>query len=303
MALATTQAEETLHLSANEKYRLFREKDRVEIKVLNRVGRVAEQAWLPARIKNMNKGGAYCITDKGKETFAHWNDVRRPIDSDPAKPFGALGDIARFKTEKPQPAPQLRALPPYLDQAPPPPPAPPTPPPRSGVLLISREDLGMPRRKQLTKHRPNAVSHMFREQRLGRGWTQIQLAESLSSKTLTVTDQKISKIELGKDTASDDVLLAFAALFALDLDKVMAARDGKQTPAPEPAPAPAQAEGFHPAAAAATTLVSAPASAPPTGDFAHFTEQLCDVVPLPRDKEQRRVWMSLAVKLFELVEQ
>ncbi len=301
--------------TAQDKYQRLRAKARVEVRMIN-------GKWVGARIDHTNRGGAYCKTDNGKETFFVWNQVRPPPDTfDPAKPIATLGSIAKTTS--------LRAVPPYLDAEPAAAPTPTPPPPRSAVLLISKEQLAMsdqPARIP-SGRTPNGIGNMFRERRMERNWTQGKLATELSKRTkTTVTNKTVSEIELGGCHPNDSELLGFAELFAVDLQKLIDLREtspalrartgttferalpAPKAPPPTPRPSPPpESEGFNEAAAAVSssaTLTSRPEPPPPVTDgpaLLRFVETLCTVAPLPIDRDGRQQWFQLAIKLFELV--
>lgn len=320
-AIVETPSEER-RWTALEKFQRLRAKARVEVRLIN-------GAWVGARIDHTNRGGAYCKTDKGLETFFVWNMVRPPPDSfDPAKPIAKLGDIAKQTT--------LRAVPPFLDTTPTPQP-PPRPiqttiaPASAGrtALLISREDLGMPKpnQKRLPEKRKtelprtSPIGNLLRGKRLERQISQLDMAKKLTKLTKgggAIYNSRVSQIELGKTLPTDEELIAYAEVFDLDLDDLLAARKhGRHAArAPEATPPPApDVEGLNgPASAVAATpsqqtlvrvVPAAAAASPPPApssltDFAAFTDTLCAVSPLPLDRDARREWFQLAIKLFEL---
>lgn len=67
---------------------------------------------------------------------------------------------------------------------------------------------------------------------------------------------------------------------------------------PEPAPAPAAPPA--PAPSPAADQAAPATSIPATGNFEDFVERLIDVVPVPVDRDQRKLWFALARRFFDL---
>jgi transcriptional regulator with XRE-family HTH domain len=226
MALVVDVPLGEVELSNAEKYRRLREKDRVELKLISKAG--APATWVGGRIKNnVNKGGAYCRTDTGLERFFHWSEMRAaPDDFDPAKPFGTLKEIARGV---------LRAVPsePEPSTA-----APQSSAERPASLLISREDLGMPKKVNIvpmqrraatrsTERRTDtAIGEFLRNKRHERNWSQRDVAKAVSgpSSSGQIWNTRVSKVEMGHSLPTDDELLSYAELYSIELEELMALR-------------------------------------------------------------------------------
>ena len=135
MAAAELNPESTAELTNSQKYQRLREKMLVEVKLLSQTS--DEPRWVEARIRNANKGGAFCRLIAGNlEKFFHWNEVRPSPKSDNGRPMATLGEVAAHAIPSPRPA---NPPPPALVAALAPRPAP------SPPVLISREALRMAR--------------------------------------------------------------------------------------------------------------------------------------------------------------
>lgn len=312
--MALPNLEEPERLTSADKFQRLKPRALVEVKLIARTG--LPPTWERARIKETNKGGAFCRTERGKDGFYNWSEVR-PCEVDPKPPSltAPLGDVARGG---------LRALPPFLDTEPAKPPPPPPPVIEAdaqtvaeAALLISHEDLrnmqAKPKRQKHI-HQITPIASLFREQRLKRGWGQIETADRLSSGELMVLGDQISRIELGKQPPSDDILIAFGSVFAIDLDVLITLRDGETKPAPLPEPRrspvtviPSPVVAPRPAPVVAIPArVSPTLPAPEPPDAAErmgvFTDQLMGLAPPPLDRDKRIQWFRLASQLFRLSE-
>lgn len=298
MAMAYSEATEAL--SSREKFARIRVRALVEVKAISMIGR--EPVWIRARVLNTHKGGAQCRTEKGKEGFYPWGDIRECHAPDPHKPIATLGEIAHGG---------IRSLPPFLDTTPP------EPPPQDLKMAASKPKPKRQRQIQILTR----ISHIFREERLKRAWSQDELAEHLNT-----SGGQISKYENGRSTPDDETLIAFSKLCKIDLDKLITAREGVpdapapppvvyQPPLPPPPPEPVDLEALLAATRPAPrtpTLVSRPRPEPviaiePEADpepdgLGHFTEELFALAPPPIDREKRKEWYRLAAKLYRLSE-
>jgi len=176
------------------------------------------------------------------------------------------------------------------------------------------------------------IGRIIREHRLANAMSQMALAEKLDPTNQALNNSRVSQLELGKVIANDDELLAIASVFGLDLDNLMELRNkdldrrrAKQPPpsrvaqlaaattplvlfqessrAPQPPPvAPVAAASPAPAPAPAPPAAAQQQAsvAAPEGGFEDFVEKLCDLVPVPADRDQRKLWFAMARKFFEL---
>lgn len=127
-----------IELTNQQKYQRLREKMLVEVKLISHAG--GDATWNLARIRETNKGGAFCRLENAHlDRFFHWSEVRPTAQPDKARPFGTFGEIAKgefpsfappngAKPALPAPAPEARlaAL-----------------APRQAPVLVARERLGL----------------------------------------------------------------------------------------------------------------------------------------------------------------
>lgn len=304
MALPNLEPE-SVELNSREKFARVKVRDLVHVKLV-RMGARPPQ-WILARVLNTHKGGAQCRTEEGprKDQFYNWSEIRPlpPETRDQHKPLATFGEMVRVATT----APALRSVPPFLDIEPP---KPAESPPRREALLISRDDLKMAndrKPRQRLAHNITAIAQLFRAERVKRGWAQGELADALSINGLALSDQQVSKIELGRMPPTDDILIAFAEVCGLELDKVIAARDGDAPKPAESAVMPAAPVVVPPVAAVAAPPPPSAVVASPAPEFpdaaerlAQFTEELFSIAPPPLDREKRKEWFRYAARLFAL---
>lgn len=254
---------------------------RVEVKLRGAQG----YTWKPGRITEISGRGAYVKLDEGNSNFFYAADMRPelaparapapPPMPRPARALATIGDAIAAKPAAPVP----------VRVAPPAPVAPPPEPP--------------PSRRVKTKHQHHAtpIGNAFRELRLRERTTQAALAELLD-----VTNQMWSRIELGDALPDDALLERFAAFTGHSPADLKALRDGKErhgVPAmlveAEP---PAEPEAPPPQVAEPS---AEPLAIEQSGEcFDDFMDRLCDVAPLPVDKDARRRWLQLARELHGL---
>lgn len=312
MALAI---EETERLTAQEKFRTIKERAIVEVKIVSRIG--TPPAWIRARVKETNRGGAFCRTEKGKDGFYHWSEVRPCPDIDPRddkhKPFATLGEVMHGG---------LRAVPPFIDTLPPKPPPPPpeaTKPEVKPVLLMTHDEIknGGPMqsdgkaKRQRHIHQITPIANLFRAERLKRGWSQGELADHISdtSKTLLVLGDQISQFELGKKAPTDEILIAFASVCGVSLDTIHKAQNERE-PLPvqsaPPAPVVSAPAVYRPEPSVMTPYAAPPITRQdtPPPDYQEklllFTDNLMGLAPPPLDRDLRGEWFRLASRLYQL---
>src|SRR3954466_6358937 len=110
-------------LNNAQKYQRMRPKMLCEVKLISHSG--AEPRWVEARIKETNKGGAFCkVVDGHLERFFHWTELRPSAkwpDEDTRKPIATLGEIAvgKFPTLPPPPQTPLPVFAPPVAAPPP----------------------------------------------------------------------------------------------------------------------------------------------------------------------------------------
>jgi len=211
-----------------------------------------DEKWLEAKVVDKNRGGVFAkLTSSPLERFWHFTDVR--LIETHAQTTATIGEILRSHSapelprREPLPAPPalVAALVPRPASSPSAPlvrltrpsiettgqsvpPAPKAPEPeRKAPVLISREDLEMPRRLPMRSSKdPNAreteVGLMVKGERQRRGLRQLDLAIQMFDMNF---QPMLSKIEFGKVVATDDHLVRFAEVLKLDLDQLIAARD------------------------------------------------------------------------------
>lgn len=255
--------------------------------------------WLPGDIAELSGKGAFVVLDAGGRNFFYFSEMRPLADTalDTVKPravmvgvrLATIGDAVAAK-------PQAQAAPRPVAVAPPPKPAapalplPPTPPPAP---------VKAPRKQQKRRHIATAIGDMFRGYRLSEAVTQKTLADLLSCSAT-----RMSGIECGDLFPDDGELERFASISGHELAKLKALRDGEpeQEEADQTPPSVVEEPEIEEAAAAPAPPVqqATPQVEQAAAGFDDFMDRLCDLAPLPVDKDARRRWLQLARELHGL---
>lgn len=254
----------------------FRKGDRCEVKL--RAGKDGF-VWKGGRVKEFTGQGAYVKLDEGNSNFFWFADMRPeatppkapepPKMPKPDRPLATIGDAVAARTTAPPTPPALAVVP-----AAPKPPAAPEP---------------QRRRYDRRRHPSSEIGNALRAFRLREGVTQSALAELLD-----VNKTKMSLLECGSFMPEDDVLERFAALSGHTLEALRAMRDGgARVPQPEQPPPSVDAEP----PPVEAPLPPPPSATQPADGFEDFVDQLCELVPVPADKETRRRWFAIAREL------
>lgn len=154
-----------------------------------------------ARILSPSRSGCTVRYEDGHEAFAHWTNLFPPVDP-PVERIAQPKFMATLQ----------EVMPPQLS----------TPPKPQPVPTKAQQRRTLP-------HQTSAIGNIFRAERLKRALDQDAMA------VLCHTNyNKISAIELGDSSPDDETLIHFAEEFAIPLDLLEAARDGKRSYAADP---------------------------------------------------------------------
>lgn len=155
-------------------------------------------------------------------------------------------------------------------------------------------------------HELTSIAIALRTERIRRGHSQRD-----ASAVLGFTPSRLSKLELGVDESSDEVLLSYVDHYKMDLDTLLLLRDGQteNATAEQPKVEAAALSVFTLGDALKALAPTDPPTIPETKgedqlawflEFLDFTERLKLAIPFPADAAKRRSWYKAAQQMFEI---
>lgn len=268
--------------------------------------------WVEGTIKETSGRGAFVRTKEGNSSFYRWTEISFP-DNPTIKatapqmpkhlvtkaPLATLGDklpalsVVRDSLQQPLPL-----KPPVAPMSFGPAPAPVVEPQRKPA-----------KSKTARMHTLTQIGSLLRAARMQHAWSQDQVAQKLG-----ISNQRVSKIELGWPPSSDE-LDRFSILFNIELEVLLDAATApgglyeKKEPlpvveAPKPEPVVEAPAGLVDIGAGIEQLrqevIEHHAASQGPEAFVDFVGALDDFVAMPGDKALRKEWLEAARVLFKL---